>query len=195
VVAVAGLERDFVEGAHEFLVSRPGLADAVELVTLLGGTPARVLVTGAVVALAILADRIRLGVFAVVVSVSSVALNHALKAIVDRERPRLVPALTAADGASFPSGHAMNAVATLGAAAIVVALVAPQWRRVAWMSAAALAGAIGASRVALGVHYPTDVLGGFVLGAAWVAIVAHAFDVAPWRRVIAAARDPSEWRP
>jgi undecaprenyl-diphosphatase len=70
---------------------------------------------------------------------------------------------------SFPSGHASGSVVTFG---VLAALAAERWparRFVFWSLAAALALAIGASRVVLDVHYLTDVLAGWCLGLAWLA--------------------------
>lgn len=101
-------------------------------------------------------------------------LNNLLKDVFERPRPLVVHALAPVATSSFPSGHAMGSMAAYGAVALLVARLA-QRRRVrvlTWALAIALIGAIGLSRLYLGVHYPSDVLGGFAAGLAWVAFAA-----------------------
>ncbi len=88
--------------------------------------------------------------------------SHAfLKEVIDRPRPYLVlpdvRQLVGSGGGSFPSNHAMNNAA----AAVIIGVLYPRWR---WL-AASIALIMGLSRVYVGVHYPSDVLGGFVIGA------------------------------
>jgi membrane-associated phospholipid phosphatase len=107
------------------------------------------------------------------------ALQNVVKALVNRPRPG-VAHLEHVTSSSFPSGHATQSTAFL------VALLALVWtsgsgvaRAAATLSAVALACAVGASRVYLGVHYPTDVAAGIILGGAWAAgVVRWAVDTA-----------------
>jgi undecaprenyl-diphosphatase len=94
-----------------------------------------------------------------------------LKAWFDRERPDVAPAVPLPESASFPSGHAAEGVAGLGALAVLAAERLPDRRARTWLWAAVvLAGlAVGLSRIALGVHYATDVLAGWCFGLAWLA--------------------------
>lgn len=90
------------------------------------------------------------------------ATSSILKEIFSRARPDIVPHLDAITNLSFPSGHATNAMATLLLAALLIA----QTRRGLWIAAAIAAAAmIGASRILLGVHWPSDVVGGWLWGA------------------------------
>jgi len=94
-----------------------------------------------------------------------------LKAWFDRPRPDLGSVVALPSSASFPSGHATAGVASLGAAAVLVAERLPSRRARAWLwSVVVVAGvAVGLSRIALNVHYVTDVLAGWCLGLAWLA--------------------------
>lgn len=84
------------------------------------------------------------------------------KAVVGRPRPPLLPVLTSASNTSFPSGHSAGSAAVYGTLAVLLAL------RLTW-PVVVFALLVAASRVVLGVHYPTDVLAGLALGTAWVA--------------------------
>lgn len=96
-------------------------------------------------------------------------LSTVLKMGFDRPRPELVSHGSYVYTASFPSGHSMLAAIvylTLGA---LLARVQPQWRLKAYLLLCALllTVLVGVSRVYLGVHWPTDVLAGWTIGAAW----------------------------
>lgn len=90
------------------------------------------------------------------------ATSSILKEVFSRARPEIVPHLDVVTNLSFPSGHATNVMAT----ALLAALLIPQRRRPTWVVIAVSAAAIvGASRVLLGVHWPSDVVGGWCWGA------------------------------
>ena len=98
-----------------------------------------------------------------------VVVNQLLKLLIHRSRPVRAHVSTF----SFPSGHAMAATVGSGMLAYVMATYwRPAWikRRFLFLAAGILAFAVGVSRVYLGVHFPTDVIGGFAAGTAWVAI-------------------------
>jgi len=105
---------------------------------------------------------------------TAVAANLAsslLKNIFDRPRPDLIPHLDHVSSWSYPSGHATSVTAI----ALAFALLAPPWRRAAAGCAAVAILLTALSRVMLGVHWPSDVLGGAMLGAAF-ALAAAAID-------------------
>ncbi len=91
-----------------------------------------------------------------------------LKNFVGRVRPSVVTAIDSVDGLSFPSGHTMIASVLYPTIAFVAAsnIKSRQLRSYLVASAVVLAGLVGFTRVYIGVHYPTDVLGGWCLGAA-----------------------------
>lgn len=102
----------------------------------------------------------------------ALALNTAIKHWVGRPRPELVPHAARVFTASFPSGHATVTSATCLAAALLLlrARSEPAYRSFAIVVTVALVAIIGASRLYLGVHWPTDVLAGWALGVSWTAV-------------------------
>jgi undecaprenyl-diphosphatase len=92
-------------------------------------------------------------------------------------RPVLTHPVAHESGLSFPSGHAQAAIVGYAVLLLVfLPILHGAWRRVAVAVAVLMVLAIGFSRIALGVHYVSDVVGGYVLGAAWVAAMAAAFN-------------------
>lgn len=115
-----------------------------------------------------------------------VALSQGLKALFGRARPDAGLHLVEAINASFPSGHAMlSAVVWLTLGALVARFASDRRVKVfALTGAAVIALLVGLSRVYLGVHWPSDVLAGWSLGAAWAMawwLAAQALD--RWRPV------------
>ena len=101
-----------------------------------------------------------------------------LKGWFDRPRPDAGSVVDLPSSAAFPSGHATAGVASLGAAAVLVAERLPSQRARIWLwSAVAVGGvAVGLSRIALNVHYVTDVVAGWCLGLAWLSVCLLARD-------------------
>lgn len=122
----------------------------------------------------------RLAVFLVVTVVGGGLVDSAVKILVDRPRPVVDHPVATAWGKSFPSGHAMSSTVTYGALLLTFLPVLPGRRRAAAVVAtAALVLVIGSSRLILGVHFLTDVIGGYVLGLAWLLGATAAFEI--WR--------------
>jgi membrane-associated phospholipid phosphatase len=101
----------------------------------------------------------------VALGLSTVGVQVALKYTVLRPRPELWPRLVSQDGFSFPSGHALGAATMLPLLAASVSRSRRSWAPAAFVVSIVLAAWIGLGRLYLGVHWPSDVLAGWTMGA------------------------------
>lgn len=155
-------------------VGPPWFLEMVRDLTALGGVLLRVLFSLAAL-LALLFLRLRREAALLLATlVSGLLVETALKLLVSRPRPQIVPHLTDAAGMSFPSGHSFNAA--LGFIAVALAFATFSDRRsVRWTvigAAMAISMLVAWSRVWLGVHFPTDVIAGWLGGAGWAFLAA-----------------------
>lgn len=165
---------------HGWVRGSPHLVTALKVLTFFGSPPWLWLLVAVAVGMTWRSHHLRLCVFLAVTTLGGGLLDSVVKVAVDRPRPSLVDPVATAHGKSFPSGHAMSSTIVYGALLLVfLPVVARHLRPVLVGAGVALVGAIGFSRLALGVHYISDVLGGYVLGAAWLAASAAAFST--WR--------------
>ena len=97
-------------------------------------------------------------------------LSNLVKLLVDRPRPPAAQAIGHWTGSAFPSGHVTHATAVYGMLAALLAAATTHWGRkvAAWTGAVLVVAVVGLSRLYLGAHWLTDVLGGAALGAAWL---------------------------
>lgn len=123
----------------------------------------------------------KLAAFVVITDAGSLLLNNLIKLAVGRARPHLADPVAEAAGKSFPSGHSQAAIVGF---AILVAVFLPALARPLrpWLIgvAAFLVLLIGFSRIALGVHYLSDVVGAYLIGSVWFIGMASAFGA--WRQ-------------
>ena len=132
----------------------------------------------AVIVLAVLWVRHRWDQMALLVTALALELSAflAVNALVGRDRPGVARLGATPTTSSFPSGHTAATLVLYGAIAIFVSATVRSmvWRVLAWLGAALFPVVVGFSRVYRGFHHPTDVLFGYVLGAAvlWVAFLA-----------------------
>jgi len=111
--------------------------------------------------------RARLGLVLLAVTLVGRALAEAQKYWIARARPTLEPHLVIVKTSSFPSGHATSSMIFYLTLALVLT-AGTRWHRVAALSAVLLSVLVGLSRVMLGVHWPSDVVGGWAFGMLWV---------------------------
>ncbi|MBX7534160.1 phosphatase PAP2 family protein [Qipengyuania sp. GH1] len=151
--------------------------ESVRDVTALGGVFLRNLFAlAAVVALLFLKLRREAILYAATV-VSGWLVNTGMKLLIGRDRPQIVPHLTEAGGESFPSGHSFSAaVVYIGMALAFAALSRRQSVRLTVIGfALALSAMVAWSRVLLGVHFPSDVVAGWLGGAGWACLASVLF--------------------
>jgi membrane-associated phospholipid phosphatase len=123
-------------------------------------------------------------------------LNRTLKAIFERSRPLHDHGITAEGGWSFPSGHASGSMLIYGLLAYIVVRHTPaRWHIPVALTSIAIITFVGSSRVLLQVHYASDVLAGYAVAVAWLAICVAALEAVRWRdslRSSAAPRDRAQ---
>jgi undecaprenyl-diphosphatase len=98
----------------------------------------------------------------------TLVLSSLTKVLVDRDRPHFAAPVARAAGQSYPSGHALTSFVTVVA---ILVVCPPGARRIAAAPAALVIAAVGFSRLILGVHYLSDVVGAWLLGVAWICVV------------------------
>lgn len=173
LVGGPGNMRD-VAAIHSLAAERgadPSLTRQAIIITRFGGASA--LLAMLLVSLAILAHDRRwraMTALAGIVIGGRVAVEL-LKLAIDRPRPHFLPYPVEIASLSFPSGHSANSMITFLALALIAA---PARYRAASIAAAVAASIlIGSTRPLLGVHWPSDVVGGWAFGILWVLIGAH----------------------
>ena len=155
---------------HRAAVAHGWLPTVARVVTDLG-SPVAVDIVAVVAAIALtVARRVADAVIVIVARLGELGTETLTKVVVARARPAFGHPLAVAGGSSFPSGHTAGSAA-LYCVLVLVCVPLLARRVLVWVAAAAAVFvlAVGASRVVLGVHYPSDVVGGLSLGLAWAA--------------------------
>jgi membrane-associated phospholipid phosphatase len=146
--------------------THPGATGALVAFTQLGSAPVLIgLLAIAMVGL-LLARRGHQAVILALTVLSARVMAEGIKLLVNRPRPSFDAHPVVVTSKSFPSAHATNSMATLVALAVFAA--PERWRRPALIGAILLSLAIGCTRPMLGVHWPSDVLAGWLFGLVWV---------------------------
>ena len=149
----------------------PEMLDPLLAITNLA-SPLAIITVGALVLLAGWAGhRPRDGLLGALVIAIGALVIELIKQLMGRQRPEVLEPILVEVGYSFPSGHTANATIAYGVLAVLIGrtgLPAPV-RVTAWLLLGGIVAAVGVSRIWLGVHYPSDVVGGWLLGGIFVA--------------------------
>jgi membrane-associated phospholipid phosphatase len=165
------------------LAAQPGpIGATVDILNTLGNLPIWAVVIGVS---AIVTGMLRglAAALLVALSFASDLAAFGVKLVVERDRPETaaVDQFFGLDSFSYPSGHTVRAAAL--AAVLVWLFAPPRWRLpLAALGGVAAGAAMGFARVSLGVHWPTDTIGGTLLGLGWFALTAALIWVEPFRK-------------
>ena len=183
------VDHGVAEELNDVVSEHRPLVTVLHALTDLGGRPIMMwLVVIVVISLLIRGQR-RLAAYLVVTGVGALMLDPSLKILIGRLRPVVDVPVASAPGNSFPSGHALGSTVAYGAMLLIFLPVVS--RRLKPLAISAFAGIVvlvGLTRVALGVHYVSDVLAGWLLGLTWLGVTAYAFRL--WRREAGQAVPP-----
>ncbi len=164
--ALERIDNQIVTRLHGAAVDHPTFGDAMRLVSNVFDTVGWWIILGTLCAWLLLRRQPRTVALVAITAITSSLANYLVKDLVARHRPEFTTVLATAHGSSFPSGHAQAALVGFG---LVVVVLAPLLGAVArgLLGTVAVLGVatVGLSRIALGVHNPSDVLGGYLLGA------------------------------
>ncbi|MCX4825066.1 phosphatase PAP2 family protein [Streptomyces sp. NBC_01142] len=175
-------DRAVTDPLHRWAVAEPALTRVNRVFSDWVWDPwtMRALIAAAVIRLWLLRERL-LAVWIAVTSALAALLQQGLKAAVGRERPQWPDPVDSAHYAAFPSGHAMTAMVTCGLLLWLFrrcGMSGRPWAVSVAVAAVSVAG-VGLTRLYLGVHWPSDVLGGWLLGACVIAL-----SIASYERVV-----------
>jgi undecaprenyl-diphosphatase len=176
-------DRGVADGLNGLVAPHPPLVTVLQALTDLGGRPVLIWLVSVAAVLLLIRRRTRLAVYVIVTGIGALLLDPSLKTLVGRGGPGGGVPVAGAPGNSFPSGHALGSFVAYGALLLVfLPAVAPRWRKAVIALVATIILLIGITRIALGVHFVSDVLAGWLLGAAWLGMTAYAFRL--WRREV-----------
>jgi membrane-associated phospholipid phosphatase len=166
---------------HSYDESHPAFVTTMKVITNSGSSLVWIVVLTLVGLWLLYQHLYRLAAFLTVTAVGSSLLNEAIKAAVGRTRPVLINPIATATGKSFPSGHTQTAIVGYGILVLIfLPIVAHRWRPLLVAIASLMVLLVGFSRIALGVHYLSDVIGALIIGSAWLLAMTAAFSA--WRR-------------
>ncbi len=178
---VVRVDRALTSDLNAVVAPRPWLVVALQVLTAAGSPVTAWVVLTTLTLVLLIRRRRRLALYVAVTGLGTATLSPLLKQLVDRLRPVVDMPVASAGGPSFPSGHALAATVWVGVVLLVLLPVVPaRHRRWAVAVGVALVVVVGLTRIALGVHFVSDVLAGWLVGAGWLLATAAAFRA--WRR-------------
>ncbi|GIE93064.1 phosphatase PAP2 family protein [Paractinoplanes rishiriensis] len=175
------LDQSLADRFNDLVAPNPGVVHLLTGITSAGGRGWLLPLTVIAMVLLLIRRLPRLAIYLGVTGLGALILDPSLKTLVGRIRPVVADPVAVGGGNSFPSGHTLGATVVYGALTLVfLAVVSGRARRWFIGAMALLIFAVGLTRIALGVHFLSDVIGGWLLGLAWISVTAYAFRV--WRR-------------
>ena len=175
------LDQSLANRLNALVAPHPPIVAVLDGISTAGGRGWLIPLVVLVTVVLLIRRRPRLAIYLAVTGLGAVLLDPSLKTLVGRVRPVVADPIAVGGGNSFPSGHTLGSTVVYGALTLVfLSLVRGRWRGWFVAAMACLVLLIGLSRIALGVHFLSDVLAGWLLGLAWISVTAYAFRV--WRR-------------
>jgi undecaprenyl-diphosphatase len=163
---------------NSLIAGNATLVAVVKAVTWLGSNGVLWTVIGAAAIILALRKRWRLAIYLLVTGAGALTLDPILKSLVGRLRPVVAHPIAHGTGNSFPSGHSLGSIVCYGAVLLVfLPATRGRWRTAFRAVIVALVALIGISRILLGVHYLSDVVGAWAVGISWLGVTAFAFEV------------------
>ena len=163
---------------NDLIAGHPALVAVVKAVTWLGSDGVLWTIIGVSAVFLAFRRRWRLVLYLLVAGAGALVMDPILKDLVGRLRPVVAHPIAHGGGDSFPSGHSLGSIVCYGAVLLVFLPAARgRWRTVFITVIVTLVALIGISRILLGVHYLSDVLGGWTLGITWLGLTAFAFEL------------------
>jgi undecaprenyl-diphosphatase len=180
-VPLESVDRGVAADLNRAVAARHALVSVLTIVTLLGSHAVLGWLVGLSALVLVVRQRFQLAGYLLVTGAGALILDPTLKIAAGRLRPVVADPVAVGGGNSFPSGHALVSVIGYGALLLVFAPAVPRRvRRAVTIALGAVVVLVGFSRLALGVHYVSDVLGAWCLGIAWLVATAYAYEL--WRR-------------
>jgi len=160
------------------VAGHPALISVIKAVTFLGSDGVLWTIIGVSAVFLAFRRRWRLVGYLLVTGAGALVMDPILKDLVGRLRPVVAHPIAHGGGNSFPSGHSLGSIVCYGAVFLVFLPAARgRWRTAFTAVIVTLVALIGISRILLGVHYLSDVLGGWTLGITWLGLTAFAFEL------------------
>jgi undecaprenyl-diphosphatase len=176
-VPLESVDHGAAADANSAVAGQKTLVSVIKAITWLGSDGVLWVVTGAATVLLALRKRWRLAGYLLVAGAGALTMDPVLKSLIGRARPVVAHPIAHGTGSSFPSGHSLGSIVCYGALLLVFLPAARgRWRPAFITLITVLVALIGVSRVLLGVHYLSDVLGAWALGITWLGITAFAFE-------------------
>jgi undecaprenyl-diphosphatase len=163
---------------NSLVAGNAALVSVVKAVTFLGSNGVLWTVIGAATVILAIRRRWRLAAYLLITGAGALILDPILKSLVGRLRPVVAHPIAHGTGDSFPSGHSLGSIVCYGAILLVFLPAARgRWRTAFVTVIVTLIALIGISRILLGVHYLSDVVGAWAVGITWLGVTAFAFEL------------------